>query len=220
MEIWLDTINLESVEKAAKMGILHGITTNPSILARSQYRPSDTLQMLLEMHDGPIACQVIADDAKKMIEQAELFYTISERIVPKIPVTRAGLEALSYLSRENLKTMATAVFHPRQALLAALVGADYIAFYYSRIQDSGADALNIAKQMVELLKDSPSKLLASSLKNFAQLEEMIALKLDAITLKPSLFDEFTSDHPLTVESIEAFQKDWKAIALPKKEEEC
>ncbi len=205
MEIWLDTINLELVEKAAKMGVLHGVTTNPSILAKAAPHPLDALQMLLEVQKGPVTCQVVADEAKKMIEQGEMLYSISERIIVKIPVTKSGLEAIRYLHSYQIKTMATVVYHPRQALLASLAGAEYIALYFSRIQDAGQDALNTARQMLNL----PSKILAASLRTVEQIEQLSEINIDAITLKDPLFEAFTADHPLTLENIKSFQQEWR-----------
>ena len=133
MEIWLDTAEVELIESAKGMGILHGVTTNPSIVAKSNVRLEDLLEKLLLIQDGPVTAQVTAQDALKMIEQGESLYQFSNRIMIKVPVTKEGLKAIHGLSLKKIQTMATAVFDSNQVLLAARAGSTYIAPYFFSI---------------------------------------------------------------------------------------
>ena len=131
MEIWLDTADLKTLEQAKQMGILFGITTNPSIVAKSQWGMEELLEKLLQMQKGPVTAQVTADQAPAMIQQGEALFRFSNRMVIKVPVTAEGLKAIHALTEKKIPVMATAVFDPNQVLLAASAGAQYIAPYFS-----------------------------------------------------------------------------------------
>src|ERR1700733_11307537 len=122
MQIWLDTIDLPTLEKAQKRGILHGVTTNPSMLIST---PRDTLTALLAAQPGPVAVEVFEDLVPSMISQGKTLYDFSSRIVVKVPVTERGIEALHVLSKQQIPVMASAIVQPTQALIAALAGASW-----------------------------------------------------------------------------------------------
>src|SRR5579862_3096571 len=162
MQIWLDTAEIPLIEKASKMGILYGVTTNPSIAALSKLPLEDLIDALLKVQKGQVAVQVTANDAKTMIAQAEALHRFSDRIVVKIPVTEDGLMALHALS-QKIPTMATAVFDVNQVLLAAKAGASYIAPYYSKICEAEINGIDTIRVMLDLLRRYafPSQLLAA-----------------------------------------------------------
>src|SRR5947209_968437 len=133
MDIWLDTSNIRMVQKAIRFGILAGVTTNPSIIAQSQRSLEEVLEDLLHYQEGPVTAQVVAEETREMVQQGQNLFAFSNRIIVKVPITKNGLEAIHLLSRQGIPTMATVLFSPRQALMAALAGANYVAPYLSRM---------------------------------------------------------------------------------------
>ncbi len=217
MEIWLDTSNLSSVQKAQELGVLHGITTNPSIAAQSGMALDDLLQMLLKAFNGPVTAQVVAKQAEEMIKQGEALAKLSKRNIVKIPVTREGLRAIYHLSQQKIPVMATAVFDPKQSLFAARAGAEYIAPYVSHICEADQDGIDQLRTMVQM-RDRyryPSKFIAASVHSTEHIRECCSLGFDAITLSEKLFDEYLEDHPMTIKTVERFCKDWKTAAARK-----
>lgn len=218
MEIWLDTADFGLIETAKQMGILHGVTTNPSIVAKSKLAIEDLLEKILEIQSGPVTAQVTAKDSAKMIEQGIALHQFSNRIVVKVPVTTEGLKAIYSLGQNKIPVMATAVFDSGQVLLAAKAGAAYIAPYFSSICEADPSGVNEFNSMLKLLRyyRLPAKLLAASLKTADQVKECIELGADAVTLNGEVFSAFIDNHEETMERLQKFEKDWKAAKASKK----
>ena len=211
MEIWLEPSDLEYIANAAKMGLLYGVSTNPSIVARSDETVDEFLHQLLEIQNGPVAVQVTASKAHKMIQQGRSLHRFSHRVFVKIPVTAEGLVAISALQKEAIPTVATAVFETQQALLAARAGAQYIAPYYAKICEEEMEGQEIVRAMLRLVAHYkyPSKLLALSFSTPEQVKECCEMGIDAVGLNKQVFHRFIEDHPLTVKSMKRFASDWK-----------
>jgi transaldolase len=209
MQIWLDTAELPLIEKAANMGILYGVTTNPTIVAECKLLLEDLIEALLKIQKGPLAVQVTASDAKTMIRQAEALHQFSGRIVVKIPVTEEGLMAIHALS-PKIPTMATAIFDVNQALLSAKAGAAYIAPYYSRICEAEINGIDAIREMLGFLQrySFPSQLLAASLRSPEQIKELAQMGAHAVTLKEDVFNGLIENNPQTVQSVNRFAQDW------------
>lgn len=218
MEIWLDTADLKTIENAKQMGILHGVTTNPTIVAKSKLSLEDLLEKLLKIQDGPVTVQVTANDAKKMVEQGLALKAFSDRILVKVPVTGEGLQAISKMSQSKIPVMATAIFDLTQALLAARAGATYIAPYFSAICELDMSGIEQMSAMIRLLTryQYPSKLIAASLKSSEQVRDCIQLGVDAVTLNSDVFSAFIENHEETMMRLERFAKDWKTGKESKK----
>lgn len=212
MEIWLDTCDSQSIEAACQLGIIHGITTNPSILAGAHADPEKVINTLLDLQDGPVAVQITAAASDEMIRRAMALHAFSDRIIVKLPVTQQGLIAIKALSQEEVCTMATAVFQPSQALLAALAGADYVAPYLGRMFDAGIDAQAALQSMVTIYRQYgfKTKILAAAIKTTDQIIACAEMGISAVTLKNSLFGRFVADDSYTLDSIKAFSEDWEA----------
>ncbi len=212
MEIWLDTVNLETIVKAEEMGILHGVTTNPSLLAKSGQPFKKVLENLLLAQKGAVTFQVTPHEPELMIRQAQEIYDSSNRIMIKVPVTAQGLKVITSLVRLNIPVMATAVFDPNQVLFAAKAGATYIAPYYSRICEADVYGIDAVKSMLHLLSrhSLPSKLIAASLRTPEQVKECAEMGCHAVTLNESVFAKCMEDHPSTKEAVARFTKDWKS----------
>lgn len=211
MEIWLDTIDFETIKHAKNMGILHGVTTNPSLLAKAA-EPFETIESLLKLQDGPVAVQVLAQDAEKMIEEGIKWHRLSHRIIVKVPLIQEGLIAIKELSQQNISTMGTIIYHSHQALLAVSAGAKYIAPYLSHLLRLDADGITHLHTMRKVIHQYgfDSKVLVASIHTLEQISICMESGMHAITLKKDLFDEFTQDHEMTLERVEFFAKEWES----------
>lgn len=212
MELWLDTCDAQVVTNACRLGIIYGVTTNPTILAESRDDVENVINKLLDIQDGPIAIQVTADNAPEMIKQAVALHAFSDRIIVKVPVIQQGLMAMKELVQEGVAVMATAVFQPNQALLAALAGADYVAPYVSRMFDAGVDAYGALQTMVTMYRHYglKTKILAAALRTTDQITTCASMGISAVTLKSSLFSQFIADDPSTVGCLKTFAEDWES----------
>ncbi len=211
MEIWIDTADLAIIDKANQMGLIHGVTTNPAILSRSNLPLEELLEEILKRQKGPVVVQVTTEDPLKMIEQGKALNAFSNRIITKVPATASGMKALHALAECNMPTMATAVFDQNQVLLAARAGATYIAPYFSGICEADMNGIESLKAMLRLLHryNYPAKLIAASLRTAEQLKECAEMGTHAATVNEKVFAELTADHPLTLQSLQRFAKDWK-----------
>ncbi len=211
MDIWLDTTNVKTIQKAVRVGILSGVTTNPSLLANTKKDAEKTLEDLLHHQEGPVTVQVVADDTLEMVQQGQMLYSFSNRIIVKVPITKNGLEAIHLLVRQGIPTMATVVFHPRQALMAALAGANYVAPYISRIEKMGKDPWEMLTSMTTIFHHYrlPTKILGASLSSVEQVVKCAEIGIYGVTLKDDVFEKMIDDHPATLEGVHQFTEDWK-----------
>jgi transaldolase len=202
---------MEHIQEAAALGILHGVTTNPSIIAQGSQPIHAVLKGLLEVQSGPIAVQVVAQDADGMVGQACALYAYSKRTIIKLPITLEGLKAMHALSKKNIPTMATALFNLSQALFAARAGAHYIAPYFAKIAETGQDPCRVLHSIMHMYDkyDFPTKVLAAALRNPEQVLECIAIGIHAVTIKEEVYRMFVQDNPSTRQHVEKFQSDWQ-----------
>lgn len=213
MNIWLDSTDIKTITLGSKLGILKGVTTNPSLIAESGRNLEDNIDAILKCQSGPITVQVTAVDHLGIIEQAETLRDYSERIITKIPVTQEGLKAMASLSHLRFPMMATAVFTPYQALFACHAGASFIAPYFSRI----ANRVDVLESIVLMLDryGFETELVVASLQSEEDISECFHFGVDAVTLKKDLFEILIADQSGTFESLAGFSTDWKK-ALPSK----
>lgn len=217
MELWLDTTNRERIEFAHRLGIIHGVTTNPTLVARTGRPLEKILEQIFQVHEGPVAVQVTAENTEGMIAQGQNLHAFSDQIIVKVPMSCQGLEALNALSRNGILTMATAVFHPNQMLLASLAGANYVAPYLSHMQHAGIEAFEALSTMMTMSKQNgwTTKILAASIVKPDQVCQCAELGVHAITVKDEIFDGLVEEHELTVESIARFAQNWESAAPTK-----
>ncbi len=212
MQIWLDTTDTDTINKALRYGVLRGVTTNPSIIAQTGKALEDILDQLLEVQPGPIAVQVTADFTAGQVAQANRLANVSSRIIVKIPATSEGLQTIHELSHNHIPTMATAVFHARQVMAAAMAGANYIAPYVRWMDDfAGVDAFATLKLMQSLLTTNGwnAKILAAALRTTDDIVSCAQMGIAAATLKPALFESFIANHDATDHFVEVFATDWQ-----------
>lgn len=206
MEIWLDTIDTEVILDGMKTGIIEGVTTNPSILSKATNVP-DTLKKLLEIQTGQVAVQVTSCEVDNMVEEGMHIYRLSKRMVVKVPVSHNGLIAIRQLKEYGVSIVATGILTPAQALLAYNLKVEYIAPYFSHMENP----LENLKIMVEILKNKPqarTKILAASLREVDHIVQCAQLGVDVVTIKPDLYYKLVVNHPITENFCKKFAVDW------------
>lgn len=211
MEIWLDTTDLTTIADAESLGILHGVTTNPTLIAQSGMSVEDVLEKMLDAQSGLIAVQVVADTEKEMIRQAELITAHTTRVIIKVPMCAAGLRAIFYLSAKHIPVMATAIFEPYQALLAFKAGAHYIAPYVGRMAEQGMDIRKVLEMMHTFQKNYSfeGKILAAAVRDLQTICLCATIGIDAVTIRKSLFEQFVAENVATATAIATFTKEWE-----------
>jgi len=217
MELWLDTIDHHLIDHAVNRITVAGITTNPSILSKSNESPDKTIKKLLDIQPGFLAVQVTSNNENEMLTQARKLRKLSDRIVVKIPVCQAGLFVIKKLSVENIPTMATAIFEPIQIYLSILSGASYAAPYLGRIEKNVSDASRMISEMMSVIKlqESKLKLLTASISTRKQIMNCALLGVHAITLPKDAYEDLMSDHYQTLQCVETFEKNWNGSVTTK-----
>ncbi|EFE24641.1 fructose-6-phosphate aldolase [Edwardsiella tarda ATCC 23685] len=213
MELYLDSADCALVQRLARILPLAGVTTNPSIIARSGQPPSQVLPRLHEALGGRgrLFAQVMASDAAGMVRDAHALRAIIADLVVKVPVTAEGLAAIAQLKQEGIPTLGTAVYGAGQGLLAALAGADYIAPYVNRLDAQGGDGIKTVEELQHLLTlHAPqATVLAASFKHARQALDCLLAGCQAITLPPEVAEQFITT-PAVTAAVMQFEQDWQA----------
>jgi TalC/MipB family fructose-6-phosphate aldolase len=212
MEIWLDTTKQACVTEASRMGLLHGVTTNPKLIAQSDASLDEIIPGLLAIQPGPVAVQVLADETLGMIEQGKKLHAYSSRIIVKIMATAKGFEAMHGLNRLNIPVMATAIFEPFQALLAWKAGASYAAPYLGRIADQGGDPLAVLQSMRQMKEfyGFKGKILAAGIRHSDLLKACAETGICAITIPDMVWKNILQGSEGTRKSIGEFSLAWQS----------
>lgn len=209
MKIFIDTANVEEIREASKLGVLSGVTTNPSLIAKEGRAVKDVVEEICSIVDAPISAEVISLKADKMIEEARELVKLHENIVIKIPMCTEGLEAVSILSKEGIKTNVTLIFSSLQALLAARAGATYVSPFLGRLDDIGNPGIDMVKQIVEIFKihNIKTEIISASIRNPMHVLD-VALAGSHIATIPYNVILQMSKHTLTDQGIEKFLADY------------
>lgn len=212
MKIFLDTANIESIRKYKDMGVLDGITTNPTLLSKEQGSPDEIMKTIVSMIPGPVSLEVIGTESEQMIEEAHHLKKYGQNVVVKIPMIPEGLKALRTLSAEGLSTNVTLVFSASQALLAAKAGATYVSPFIGRLDDIGHNGMAIVKSIVSIFSNYQlgTQVLVASIRHPDHVVQAAELGADVVTLPPDILGKMMK-HPLTDKGLEAFLSDWKKI---------
>ncbi|WP_407306206.1 fructose-6-phosphate aldolase [Desulfosporosinus sp. SB140] len=210
MQFFLDTANLDEIKKAWDMGVIAGLTTNPSLVAKEGKDFYELLNTVTGIVDGPISAEVIALDYEGMLREAHDLAKIHPNIVVKIPMTEEGLKTVKSLSAENIKTNVTLIFTANQALLAARAGATYVSPFLGRLDDIGENGLNLVADLCEIFQvhNIETKIIAASIRNPVHVTEAAKLGADYATVPFSVLRQLFR-HPLTDAGIEKFLADWR-----------
>ncbi|MFZ1978099.1 MAG: fructose-6-phosphate aldolase [Bacteroidota bacterium] len=212
MKFFIDTANIDEIKEAASLGVLDGVTTNPSLIAKEGREFRTILKEICLLVDGPISAEVIATDYKGMLKEAHDLVKIHKNIVVKIPLIKEGLKTVKTLSEEKIKTNVTLCFSAPQALLAAKAGATYISPFIGRLDDIGQEGMQLIEQIVTIYHNYHirTQVLVASVRHPIHVIEAALLGADVCTMPFKLIDQLIK-HPLTDIGIERFLADWKKM---------
>lgn len=215
MKLFIDTAIVEEIKKANDMGVICGVTTNPSLIAKSGRDFKEVITEITNIVDGPISAEVISTEAEGMVKEADELVKIHKNIVIKIPMTQEGLKATKILSSKGIKTNVTLIFSAAQALLAARAGATYVSPFLGRLDDIGMDGMDLIKEIVEIFEihDIKTEIIAASIRNPIHVTKAAICGAHIATVPYKVIIQMTK-HPLTDAGIEKFLKDWGDV--PKK----
>ena len=210
MDFFLDTGLVEEIKEASKMGILNGVTTNPSLIAKSGRSQEEVIKEISEIVNGPISAEVIATDTEGMLKEAEKLAKIHENVVIKLPMTEAGIAACCKLSERDIKTNVTLVFSVNQALLAAKAGATYVSPFLGRLDDIGHDGMALIEEMRRVFDNYgyPTQVLAASIRTTTHVRDAALIGADVATMPFKVLKQLFK-HSLTDIGIDQFLEDHK-----------
>ncbi|WP_434310594.1 fructose-6-phosphate aldolase [Hominifimenecus sp. rT4P-3] len=214
MELFIDTANIDEIKKANDMGVISGVTTNPSLIAKEGRDFKQVIAEIASIVDGPISGEVKATtvDAEGMIREGREIASIHENMVVKIPMTVEGLKACKVLSVEGIKTNVTLVFSANQALLAARAGATYVSPFLGRLDDISVPGIDLIRTIAEMfaVQAIETKIIAASIRNPIHVTDSALAGADIATVPYKVIEQMTR-HPLTDQGIAKFQADYKAV---------
>ena len=214
MRLFLDTANIDQIKKAAKLGIISGVTTNPSLMSKEA--PADyeaAVKEICSVIPGPISAEVVVEEAEAMIEQARTISTWAPNVVVKIPATVAGLEATSALAKDNIKVNFTLCFSLNQALLGALAGAAYVSPFVGRLDDIGHDGIEVIRDIVDVFEyyELPTEVIAASIRHTQHCAAAAKAGAHIATVPYDVLMQMIR-HPLTDIGIARFLSDWQRMS--------
>lgn len=213
MRFFLDTANIDDIRRLAPMGVVDGVTTNPSLLAKEGVEYRERVLEIAEVIDGPISAECISIEADALVEEGRRIAAWHPSVVVKVPMTAAGVEAMSRLSAEGIRINCTLVFSVNQALLAARAGATFVSPFIGRIDDSGHDGMQLIRDMVQVFDtyDVETEVLAASIRHPLHVQQAALAGSHVATLPPAVLTAMTR-HPLTDVGIEQFLADAQGYA--------
>lgn len=209
MKIFIDTADTEELKAAFATGLVDGVTTNPTLIAKSGRDFKEVIAAICDMTDGPVSAEVASTDYETMLKEAHVLADIARNVVVKLPLTWDGLKTCQELTDEGINTNVTLCFTANQAWLAAKAGATYISPFIGRLDDLGQDGLELISE-IRALYDSQgyeTEILAASIRGVAHVKESAFLGADVATIPPKVFHSLLG-HPLTDKGLDAFVKDW------------
>lgn len=212
MKIFLDTANIESITKFNDMGLLDGITTNPSLLSKEGGDPKAAMAKITSIVKGDVSLEVVSTDYEGMVDEGRRLCGYGGNVVVKVPMTPAGLRACKTLSSEDIPVNVTLVFSANQALLAAKSGAKYVSPFIGRLDDAGQDGMRLIEEIVEIFEnyDFDTEILVASVRHPMHVIDAAKLGADVVTLPPAVLEKMLH-HPLTKSGLESFLADWKKL---------
>lgn len=210
MRIFLDTANIEEIKKAVAWGVIDGVTTNPTLIAREKAPFTERIKEICETVKGPVSAEVVALDYDGMVKEARGLAMLDEHVVIKIPMTPEGIRAVKTLSSEGIKTNVTLVFSALQALLAAKAGATYVSPFIGRLDDISSDGLRLVEDIVTIFANYgfQTKVLAASIRHPMHVLNLATIGVDVVTMPFGVLKKLFH-HPLTDRGIERFLSDWE-----------
>jgi transaldolase len=212
VKFFIDTADINEIRDAAALGLVDGVTTNPSLIAKTGRRFEDVIREICEVVDGPISAEVISTDFQGIVTEAKKLVKIHENIVVKVPLIAEGLKAVRWCSEHGIATNVTLCFSPLQALLAAKAGADYISPFVGRLDDIAHDGMEIVQQIVDIYENYnfDTEILVASVRHPGHILEAARMGADVCTVPHSILLQMIK-HPLTESGLAKFLADWQKV---------
>jgi transaldolase len=210
MKLFVDSGNIKDIETLATIGIIDGVTTNPSLLAKEPGDYRENLKKICEIVNGPVSGEVVATDYAGMLREGHDIAKLDSRMIVKVPLTRDGIHACKSLSGEGIKVNVTLVFSSAQALLAAKAGATFVSPFVGRLDDVGTNGMELVREIVEIFDnyEYTTEVLVASCRHPIHIIEAARMGADICTCPPAVIDQLFN-HPLTSIGLEKFLKDWE-----------
>ena len=210
MKFFLDTADVSAIKTVNELGVVDGVTTNPTIISREGRDFETVIKEICQIVDGPVSAEVTGVTAEEMIAEARDIAKWADNIVVKIPMTMEGLKAVNVLSKENIKTNVTLIFRVSQGLMAIKAGATFISPFVGRLEDIGTDAYQLISDLREIIDfyDFDTEIIAASIRNTVHVENVAKRGAHIATIPDAVFDKMTK-HPLTDSGLTQFMQDWK-----------
>ena len=212
MKIFIDTANIKEIREAVELGVIDGVTTNPTLIAKENSPVKDLLKEICSLVSGPVSAEVISMETEGMVKEARELSKIAKNIVIKIPLVKAGLKAVKILSAESIKTNVTLCFSPSQALLVAKTGADYISPFIGRLDDISQRGMDLIKDIKTIYNNYgfKTKIIVASIRNPLHVVDAALIGADIATVPFAVIEQLIK-HPLTDIGIQRFLEDYKKI---------
>ena len=211
MKIFMDTANVEEISRFVDWGVVYGVTTNPSLIAKTGRSQAEVIPEIARLVEGPVSAEVISTECQGMVEEARKLVQIAENIVIKIPCIPEGLKAVKILSAEGIKTNVTLIFSMSQALLAARAGATYVSPFIGRLDDIGEDGVLLVKNIVEAFQKYgiTTEVIAASIRNLEHVDAVMLSGCQIATIPTKVLEQMVK-HQLTDKGLEQFLKDYQS----------
>jgi transaldolase len=212
VKIFLDTANVESIKKYNDMGLVDGITTNPTLLSKEKGNPAEIMRQIVRIAKGPVSLEVVGTTTAEMIEEAHKLKKYGQNVVVKIPMIPDGLKAVKKLKEEGIPTNVTLVFSANQAILAAKAGAAYVSPFIGRLDDAGQEGMAVIREIVQIFKNYQfdTNVLVASIRHPLHVIDAGKIGVHVVTLPPDILGKMLS-HPLTDKGLSAFLSDWEKV---------
>ena len=212
MKFFIDTANLDEIKEAAALGILDGVTTNPSLMAKEKGNYQEILKEICRMVNGPVSAEAVSCDTAGMVQEAEELSQIHKNIVIKIPMTKEGLKAIRILDSKGIRTNCTLIFSPIQALLAAKAGASFVSPFVGRLDDVSHYGMDLVQQIVTIFRnyEISTEVIVASIRHPLHVVEAALMGADIATIPFKVIEQLFK-HPLTDVGIQKFLEDWKKV---------
>ena len=210
MQIFLDTADVDAIREGVSLGVVDGVTTNPTLIAKTGKPLKKVAREICEIVDGPVSLEVVSTDADEMVKEGRKLAKIHQNVVVKIPMIREGLKATKALSAEVIRVNVTLIFSPLQALLAAKNGAFFVSPFIGRVDDIAVDGLSLIEQIIEIYDayGFETEVLVASVRHPLHIVEAAKMGADVATIPPKVLDQIIR-HPLTDIGLQKFLEDWR-----------
>jgi transaldolase len=217
MKFFIDTANIQEIEEGLNLGMVDGVTTNPSLIAKEKRKFQSVVKDILERVNGPVSLEVVGLKSEEMVKEGEKLAKLGEQVVVKVPMTTEGLKATKIMSEEGISVNQTLIFSPVQALMAAKAGADYVSPFVGRLDDASHNGMDIVEQIITIFDNYSfdTEVIVASIRHPRHVLEAALIGADIATIPFKVIEQLAK-HPLTDKGIDLFLADWEKVLKVKK----